>query len=484
MLSRDDRDFFADRLAVVTPLLHNYVTSQYVGKHKQNSFSANIELLRSTKRIEKTNAKCQIENFEELADDYAARINRIPEYHGHISPKSFELVASAGIEFPSISKYGIKGVDARLRSTKWWTKKLYTEHLRLLEKQAIDLGKVHSKSDKYISSESVKMYLQRKRRNQNILKRLYAVNVDTGEFFPLKSAIDKSVSNPEIRRFEMMNRISGMDEKSVLEGQEAVFYTLTAPSRQHAVLSKSGLINPLYEGETPRETHKQLCQKWANFRALAALKGIEYSGLRVTEPHHDGTPHWHVLIFTNKCNIGPMTDMLKKYYLLDDCPNEKGAKKRRVTVELIDRKRGSAVGYVAKYISKNIDGYGLDDVEIKDSDRVVSWSSLWGIRQFQFFGGPSVTVWRQLRGCKVDDININFLELYNICINSDWSSYMTHSEKNNVNSTYETEKEGGVYGEDVTRLSGVALNGEEMRTNHDQFEIEFFDSKSSEIIYL
>ena len=58
---------------------------------------------------------------------------------------------------------------------------------------------------------------------------------------------------------------------------------------------------------------------------------------------------------------------------------------------------------MAKYLSKNIDGQHIDSDKgssLTGSDaaeRVVTWARINQIRQFQFIGGPSVTVWREMR---------------------------------------------------------------------------------------
>lgn len=64
-----------------------------------------------------------------------------------------------------------------------------------------------------------------------------------------------------------------------------------------------------------------------------------------------------------------------------------------------------AVGYIAKYITKNIDGYALDgDVDFETGKpltemaaAVTTWVTTWRIPQFQFYKLPSKSVYRKCR---------------------------------------------------------------------------------------
>lgn len=376
----------------------------YIFESRRN---ANLYLLDHWERAQKRNIPLCVSDYELelLAKNYAQEMRQIATViHDEVKAvvRLWQLAKDYGIQPPSLYDPNTtpNGILRRLWDDQWWLKQLRKAHARNLEFEAIKLGLVHKKANHYISEESFNRHQEQKTRNRRILSRLIAVN-DQEQFFMLEDLIAKGTSNPVNRRNELMCRVYGFETIANDLKHIADFMTLTCPSRMHAVLSKGGKINPKYDGTTPAQAQKYLTTIWSRIRAKLKRDGIEIYGFRVAEPHSDGTPHWHLLLFADPKHMDHIRTVFSHYALEED-GNEQGAKEHRFTFKPIDKTKGSAIGYIAKYISKNIDGYAIDldekGLDAKDSaQRVTAWASTWNIRQFQQFGGVPVTLWRELR---------------------------------------------------------------------------------------
>ncbi|MFT7009969.1 MAG: hypothetical protein ACJAXJ_004525 [Colwellia sp.] len=73
--------------------------------------------------------------------------------------------------------------------------------------------------------------------------------------------------------------------------------------------------------------------------------------------------------------------IISKYALQED-GNERGAKKHRFDMTSIDPEKRSAAGYIAKYISKNIDNDLYRNDAKPAASKIDAWSSLWGFVNF------------------------------------------------------------------------------------------------------
>ena len=313
-----------------------------------------------------------------------------------------------GVEPPSrkIKKFKEDGpAIARMACPIWWRRKLRAHHARTLETAAIRMGYVSKREQIYCSNETLYRMQQRDKAAAAMLEKTMARN-ELGQEFSIQELKEKSVSNKAIRRAELMTRISGFEHVARAAGHAGLFLTITCPSRMHAKRTfKHGRVivdNPKYDGTTPREAQQYLASRvWAPMRAKLARKGIKLYGFRIAEPQHDGTPHWHLLVFCEPLAVAVVKEVLLDYGLRDS-GDEAGARANRVDFKPIDWSKGTAAGYIAKYVAKNIDGYRLEHdlygtPALEASARVEMWARTWRIRQFQQVGGPPVTIWRELR---------------------------------------------------------------------------------------
>ncbi|HGN9441875.1 TPA: replication endonuclease [Raoultella ornithinolytica] len=362
-------------------------------------------------------------------------------------------------------------VIARLQKEKWWLVKLRKIHDRWREHLMIATSYVSKVASPYCSEPCLREWVAQKKANFEYLQAMELEDQDTGERTSLLDKVMGSVSNPKIARHELMVRMRGFEDMANEMGLVGMFYTLTAPSRYHATHVHSGKRNDKYCNASPRKTQKYLCNVWSRVRAKWGREGIRIFGFRVAEPHHDGTPHWHLLLFLRPEEVERATEIFHEYALQVD-GSEPGAAQYRFTAKPIDEEFGSATGYIAKYISKNIDGYGMDgefDHEsgkpVKEmAKRVRAWASRWSIRQFQQIGGAPVSTWRELRRLGSRELVLHpELEAARAAADApDWPGYVNAQggpfvtrDCLRVRLNYEYTENGNDYGDTVAKITGV-----------------------------
>ncbi len=419
------------------------ISQRYSRTYRRNGRrDANLFLIDVAERMPSTVAVRLAGSNDELvsyasrrADHFGRLANRVGDHAYRVLSEEINAI---GLKAPEADGKHITeaGAVARMIDPLWWRRALRRGYGRQVEQTARTIGLVHKSAGIYSSDETVWRRREQKSRNRRMLEEIQAVN-ELGESFTLAELAELSVSNPIIRRGELMVRMSGFERVADELGHVGEFVTLTAPSRFHSHTLRYSkkrnrwyaVENPAFDGSTPRDAKNYLQKVWQRIRAKLARHSITLYGFRVAEPHHDGCPHWHMLVFMPAWARRRVRGVFIRYGLFGDTPGEPGAFKHRVTFKAIDKARGSATGYIAKYIAKNIDGFALDDDllggdPIEAADRVDAWASCWGIRQFQQLGGPPVTVWRELR--RLDHEEAGMLEQCRAAADgSDWAGFVT-----------------------------------------------------------
>lgn len=377
-----------------------------------------------------------------------------------------------------------EGIFKRMTDPCWWRRAL-RRRFQKVEHAAIRAGLVNSRAAAYVSDEAMLRNQQHARRTAKLLESLEAINETTGETIALSKIAKRSLANPENRRTFTMVRIRGVEEYALSQGLEGHFLTWTCPSRMHAALKKSGEPNPRYDGTSPRKANQYLCKLWNSAKRKLARDGVGFLGIRVVEPHHDATPHWHLLVFVRPDQAEATLATLRAYALMDS-PDEPGAKEARFTAERIDPAKGSAVGYVAKYVSKNIDGFGVgqDDEAGKSAEvtapRAVVWARTWNIRQFQFFGCGPITPYQELYRLNAisQDMEPALGAAFRAVKENDHGAYLKALKTSGTRlSNARDDKESVRYpGEFIKRVCGVQVNGAETLTT--RFDIWTIRPKS------
>ncbi|PNG62850.1 hypothetical protein CRN61_09115 [Vibrio vulnificus] len=383
---------------------------------------------------------------------------------------------------------------ARLVDEAVWRKAIEKFTLAAFENARRAAGMVSPHVSPYASISACEWLKVRQDRQREWLE-LMAIESDKGDVVSMADVHKSSQANMENRRHELMTRIAGCQEYADSNSHVAVFVTMTAPSRFHR-LAKRGdywVENKKWDGSTPREAHAWLSKSWERFRAWAGRNELTYYGMRVVEPHQDGTPHWHGVFFMPLEQVAAFIKALQAYQFQrdsDELYNSLGdpkfnAMRARFDAKILDGSEGGAVAYLAKYISKNVDGFGLEGLtdldnrkaKLQDTVRnVTAWSRKFCFRQFQFQKTPSVTVWRELRRIQDKQEFCTFEKARRAADYGFFSAYFDYMGGHRLPQSMRPikpmkELKENKYGESVPVIVGVTGSGIEVLTHELEWKL-------------
>jgi hypothetical protein len=412
-------------------------------------------------------------DIEDEADRIAGQVQRMAVlWHTQCTPEAIAIKYLRGkatrhhVSMPA--KAGFTQRLNRMGDAAWWRRAL-RKRIRTVEHHAIQRGAVHRRSSPYVSAKALRRHESDRRRLAALLASLDVMNLGTGEVIPLDDVIAGSQANPANRRMAMMARIKGIEATARIKEHDALFLTITAPSRMHA-RHQTGQANDRHNGASPRAVQTYLHGVWRKAMRSMQRDGLTAYGMRTVEPHHDGCPHWHVLMFTAPGQSEAVLHTLRAYALADS-PNEPGAAEHRFKVERIDPAKGSALAYVAKYVSKSIDGEGLDTDNESDENgvntarRIVAWARRWGIRQFQFFGLPPITPMREMYRHNGKGLNsLGLSEAHQACKANDYAAYLTACEAHGIDFAVQyVERPSTRYADELARaIRGLSASAADL----------------------
>ncbi|ENQ8746920.1 replication endonuclease [Vibrio parahaemolyticus] len=352
----------------------------------------------------------------------------------------------------------------RLMDEAFWRRAIGRIVVAVFENARRAAGMVSPHSSPYASNSACEWLTIRQDRQREWIE-LMAIESESGDVVDLKTVIDSSQSNPANCRHELMTRIAGCQEYAESNDHVAIFVTMTSPSRFHRLKQhgKYWIENPKFDGANPKDAHAWLSHGWNLFRAWADYRELVYYGMRVVEPHQDGTPRTKAM-------------------------------KARFDAKLIDKSAGGAVAYLAKYISKNVDGYALEGEVDRDNKRaklqetvknVTAWSRTFCFRQFQFQKTPPVTIWRELRRIDEEQEYCLFEKARRAADCGFFSAYMDYMGGHRLRSSERpirlvTKERENKYDEIVTVTDGVEGSGLLVYTRETEWKLIKKDSDLSE----
>lgn len=285
-------------------------------------------------------------------------------------------------------------------------------------------------------------------------------------------------------------QLKGLEFLSKHLGLLSIFITLTLPPDFHPSPKNN---NNTWDGFTPEQGHDFLQGNWRSIQKIMNKNGGRFFGVRVEEPHLDGCPHWHILVFIEPSRYQKLEATIRKFFI-----GEKSAK-----IDILDDSKSSASSYVMKYIKPFYFDRELEENDMKTnkgtqrrsrSEKKKDFENLnkkqkmvssydahratWGFRSIQILDLPgAATIWDHLRLLKNNEKNQKNLsldgeKLFDFAINNNYGEFLLLLLKMNKH-----EKRAGIFyttdeNGKKSQAKGLIIDGEVLITKSKQWKIK------------
>lgn len=297
--------------------------------------------------------------------------------------------------------------NLRRMCEKWWRRRLRKEAGLARQHLAAALGTIGKNGAPYADDYSLTRWREVQASAVAWAADRSLMSPDGKSFVAMKDVI---ASSAEASLMRLRTIARGLDELAERRGLVPIMITMTLPPEWHP--------NPSVGTKTwtpdkgPRETDEAMRSLLKRFRARLSKSKIQALGLRVWEPHKDGTPHLHALLYVSDDQIAEVDRHLNAL-----CPepsprarNRKGQVIRVASdLKAIDRRKGRGSTYIMKYLQKALSAGAGDDTASQSSDdgdkddqlahyeRHRAISSERGWRRWGFLGVHGIgRVWQRL----------------------------------------------------------------------------------------
>lgn len=388
MLSRLELSKILDRAAGGNKHARLSLLDEYDHRRRSHGIAFAVEHLQS--RVKVTSARLRLESAADKLQDPAAQaaIRRAMSDDAQTLRAADLLTGEqiqAALRAQSVTEDSIRRLAARsdkpLTARRWLRKQ--AKQGAAAVNLALGLVGGGGNEHKHCTPFEQSLRDQQKTRWRTFAERtkLYREGQELPMLTILSEANRKRVS-------EVYTLSKGLEKHARDAGLTWAFITLTAPPNMHPNPSHG---KSTWDGTLPDHAHNWIHSAWRKVEARFRKAGILVSGVRVCEPHKDGCPHWHLMLFVHPSQMGELETIMRTQRGCEHWKAEAGLK------FMLDDGRATAASYLFKYVLKTVNSIETLTGEAASVD---SWRSTWGIRAFQWIGMPPISLWRNLRATK------------------------------------------------------------------------------------